>query len=63
MTVTITTNETSFNATSFPEAVIEGSGMGMALVPFGIISVIGLAVALVRSHFKIAFSIRAGKLS
>ncbi|XP_042350548.1 uncharacterized protein C3orf18 isoform X2 [Plectropomus leopardus] len=46
MTVTITTNETSFNATSFPEAVIEGSGMGMVLVPFGIITVIGLAVAI-----------------
>ncbi|XP_034548280.1 uncharacterized protein C3orf18 homolog isoform X2 [Notolabrus celidotus] len=46
MTVTITTNETSFNATSFPEAVIESSGMGMVLVPFGIITVIGLAVAI-----------------
>ncbi|XP_029990617.1 uncharacterized protein C3orf18 homolog isoform X1 [Sphaeramia orbicularis] len=46
MTVTITTNETSFNATTFPEAVIEGSGMGMVLVPFGIITVIGLAVAI-----------------
>ncbi|XP_070705786.1 uncharacterized protein C3orf18 homolog isoform X2 [Pempheris klunzingeri] len=47
MTVTITTNETSFNATTFPEAVIEGSGMGMVLVPFGIITVIGLAVAII----------------
>ncbi|KAM7422770.1 hypothetical protein PAMA_010695 [Pampus argenteus] len=46
MTVTITTNETGFNATTFPEAVIEGSGMGMVLVPFGIITVIGLAVAI-----------------
>ncbi|XP_053724259.1 uncharacterized protein C3orf18 homolog isoform X1 [Synchiropus splendidus] len=46
MTVTITRNETSFNATTFPEAVIEGSGMGMVLVPFGIITVIGLALAL-----------------
>uniref|UniRef100_A0A3B5A1Y8 Uncharacterized protein n=1 Tax=Stegastes partitus TaxID=144197 RepID=A0A3B5A1Y8_9TELE len=47
MTVTITTtNETSFNATAFPEVVIEGSGMGMLLVPFGIITVIGLAVAI-----------------
>ncbi|KAG7244703.1 hypothetical protein INR49_029722 [Caranx melampygus] len=46
MTVTITTNETSFNATAFPEAVMEGSGMGMVLVPFGIITVIGLAVAI-----------------
>ncbi|XP_028262454.1 uncharacterized protein C3orf18 homolog isoform X2 [Parambassis ranga] len=46
MTVTITTNETSFNVTAIPEVVIEGSGMGMLLVPFGIITVIGLAVAI-----------------
>ncbi|XP_042262539.1 uncharacterized protein C3orf18 homolog isoform X2 [Thunnus albacares] len=46
MTVTITTNETSFNATTFPEVMMEGSGMGMVLVPFGIITVIGLAVAI-----------------
>ncbi|XP_058487156.1 uncharacterized protein C3orf18 homolog [Solea solea] len=46
MTVTITTNETSFNTTTFPEVVIEGSGMGMVLLPFGIITVIGLAVAI-----------------
>ncbi|XP_071368169.1 uncharacterized protein C3orf18 homolog isoform X3 [Centroberyx affinis] len=46
MTVTITTNETSFNATKFPEVVVEGSGMGMVLLPFGIITVIGLAVAI-----------------
>ncbi|XP_047438730.1 uncharacterized protein C3orf18 homolog isoform X1 [Mugil cephalus] len=46
MTVTITTNETSLNATTLPEVVIEGSGMGMLLVPFGIITVIGLAVAI-----------------
>ncbi|KAM8916037.1 uncharacterized protein C3orf18 homolog isoform 1-T1 [Spinachia spinachia] len=46
MTVTITTNDTSFNATAHPEAVIEGSGFGMVLVPFGIITVIGLAVAI-----------------
>lgn len=53
MTVTITTNETHLNATAFPEAVIEGSGMGMVLVPFGIITVIGLAVAIVRTHLKV----------
>ncbi|XP_059184795.1 uncharacterized protein C3orf18 homolog isoform X2 [Centropristis striata] len=47
MTVTITTaNETSSNATTFPGAVVEGSGMGMVLLPFGIITVIGLAVAI-----------------
>ncbi|XP_028301655.1 uncharacterized protein C3orf18 homolog isoform X2 [Gouania willdenowi] len=46
MTVTITANETRFNATMFPDVVIEGSGMGMFLVPFGIITVIGFAVAI-----------------
>nr|XP_057945745.1 uncharacterized protein C3orf18 isoform X1 [Doryrhamphus excisus] len=46
MTVTFTTNETAFNTTAFPEALIEGSGMGMVLVPFGVITVIGLALAL-----------------
>ncbi|KAM4612910.1 uncharacterized protein C3orf18 homolog isoform 2-T2 [Polymixia lowei] len=46
MMVTITTNETSFNATKFPEMVVEGSGMGMVLLPFGIITVIGLAVVI-----------------
>ncbi|XP_004068784.1 uncharacterized protein C3orf18 homolog isoform X1 [Oryzias latipes] len=46
MTVTITTNETSLNTTALPEVVIEGSGVGMLLVPFGIITVIGLAVAI-----------------
>uniref|UniRef100_A0A3Q0RMB6 Chromosome 3 open reading frame 18 n=1 Tax=Amphilophus citrinellus TaxID=61819 RepID=A0A3Q0RMB6_AMPCI len=46
MTVTITTNETNLNATTLPEVVIESSGMRMLLVPFGIITVIGLAVAI-----------------
>lgn len=52
-TVTVTTNETSINATAFPEPVMEGSGMGMVLIPFGIITVIGLAVAIVRKSLKI----------
>lgn len=46
MTVTIATNETAFNATTLPNAATEASGMGMVLVPFGIITVIGLAVAI-----------------
>ncbi|XP_005991797.1 uncharacterized protein C3orf18 [Latimeria chalumnae] len=45
--VTIATNETSFNATKIPDLIAGGSGMGMMLVPFGIITVIGLAVAMV----------------
>lgn len=46
MTVTIATNETTFNATTLPNSATEASGMGMVLVPFGIITVIGLAVAI-----------------
>ncbi|CAL9704869.1 unnamed protein product [Knipowitschia caucasica] len=47
MTVTIATNETAFNATASPNsAAAEASGMGMVLVPFGIITIIGLAVAI-----------------
>ncbi|XP_016352290.1 uncharacterized protein C3orf18 homolog isoform X1 [Sinocyclocheilus anshuiensis] len=37
-------NETSLNSTQLPVASVEGAGMGMVLVPFGIITVIGLAV-------------------
>ncbi|XP_064825104.1 uncharacterized protein C3orf18 homolog [Oncorhynchus masou masou] len=46
-TITITTtNETSYNATKLPEVALEGPGMGMVLVPFGIITVIGLALVM-----------------
>ncbi|XP_071016602.1 uncharacterized protein C3orf18-like [Oncorhynchus clarkii lewisi] len=46
-TITITTtNETSYNATKLPEVALEGAGMGMVLVPFGIITVIGLALVM-----------------
>ncbi|XP_066553648.1 uncharacterized protein C3orf18 homolog [Amia ocellicauda] len=45
---TIASNETSgFNSTQLPPALTGSSGMGMVLVPFGIITVIGLAVAMV----------------
>ncbi|KAJ7998446.1 hypothetical protein DPEC_G00205030 [Dallia pectoralis] len=39
------TNGTTFNATEPPELDFEVAGMGMGLVPFGIITVIGLALA------------------
>lgn len=45
-----TTNETSFNATKLPELELEGSEMGMVLVPFGIITVIGLTLVVVRKQ-------------
>nr|XP_046168834.1 uncharacterized protein C3orf18 homolog isoform X1 [Oncorhynchus gorbuscha]XP_046168836.1 uncharacterized protein C3orf18 homolog isoform X1 [Oncorhynchus gorbuscha]XP_046168837.1 uncharacterized protein C3orf18 homolog isoform X1 [Oncorhynchus gorbuscha] len=41
-----TTNETSFNATKLPELELEGSEIGMVLVPFGIITVIGLTLVV-----------------
>ncbi|XP_036806625.1 uncharacterized protein C3orf18 homolog [Oncorhynchus mykiss] len=41
-----TTNETSFNATKLPELELEGSEMGMVLLPFGIITVIGLTLVV-----------------
>ncbi|KAL4655387.1 hypothetical protein GN956_G5206 [Arapaima gigas] len=50
MTVTMVTNETGFNSTKLPEVVASGSGMGMVLVPFGIITIIGLAVVM-QDHF------------
>ncbi|KAK6473866.1 hypothetical protein HHUSO_G25976 [Huso huso] len=48
--VTLATNETSFNSTKLPEVAGSSSGMGMVLLPFGIITVIGLAVAMVSHH-------------
>ncbi|XP_077460215.1 uncharacterized protein C3orf18 homolog [Stigmatopora argus] len=46
-TVSIPANESSFyNTTAFSEGVMEGSGMGMVLLPFGVITVLGLALAL-----------------
>ncbi|XP_052456239.1 uncharacterized protein C3orf18 homolog [Carassius gibelio] len=44
--VTSSTNETGLNSTQLPMASVEGTGMGMVLVPFGIITVIGLAVVM-----------------
>ncbi|XP_030634317.1 uncharacterized protein C3orf18 homolog [Chanos chanos] len=44
--VTLTTNETAFNSTQIPAASVEHAGMGMVLVPFGIITAIGLAVVV-----------------
>ncbi|KAA0712620.1 hypothetical protein E1301_Tti004777 [Triplophysa tibetana] len=40
------TNETGLNSTQLPTASVEGAGMGVVLVPFGIITVIGLAVVM-----------------
>ncbi|XP_010894388.1 uncharacterized protein C3orf18 [Esox lucius] len=45
--ITVTTaNGTSFNATEPAQLNLEGAGMGMVLVPFGIITVIGLALVV-----------------
>ncbi|XP_073726590.1 uncharacterized protein C3orf18 homolog isoform X1 [Misgurnus anguillicaudatus] len=44
--ITSSTNETGLNSTQLPMGSVEGAGMGMVLVPFGIITVIGLAVVV-----------------
>ncbi|XP_028908298.1 uncharacterized protein C3orf18 homolog [Ornithorhynchus anatinus] len=46
-TVTITPETTSFNSTKIPDVAGSGPGMGTMLLSFGIITVIGLAVAMV----------------
>ncbi|KAJ8394838.1 hypothetical protein AAFF_G00041930 [Aldrovandia affinis] len=46
MSVAMATNDTGFNATKLPEVEANGHGMGMVLVPFGIVTVIGLAVVM-----------------
>ncbi|KAL7833178.1 hypothetical protein SRHO_G00301960 [Serrasalmus rhombeus] len=43
---TVTANETGFNSTQLPIVPVEGAGMSMVLLPFGIITVIGLAVVV-----------------
>ncbi|KAI4876743.1 hypothetical protein NFI96_028149 [Prochilodus magdalenae] len=43
---TVAANETAFNSTQLPMASVEGAGMSMVLLPFGIITVIGLAVVV-----------------
>uniref|UniRef100_A0A8D0L165 Chromosome 3 open reading frame 18 n=1 Tax=Sphenodon punctatus TaxID=8508 RepID=A0A8D0L165_SPHPU len=46
-TITISTETTSFNSTKIPDVTSSGPGMGTMLLSFGIITVIGLAVAMV----------------
>ncbi|XP_058259787.1 uncharacterized protein C3orf18 [Hemibagrus wyckioides] len=45
-TITVPANETGFNSTQLPMASVYGAGMGMVLMPFGIISIVGLAVVV-----------------
>ncbi|XP_019403021.1 PREDICTED: uncharacterized protein C3orf18 homolog [Crocodylus porosus] len=46
-TATISPETTSFNSTKIPDVASSGPGMGTMLLSFGIITVIGLAVAMV----------------
>ncbi|XP_064374715.1 uncharacterized protein C3orf18 homolog isoform X1 [Dromaius novaehollandiae] len=46
-TATISPETTSFNSTKIPDVVSSGPGMSTMLLSFGIITVIGLAVAMV----------------
>ncbi|XP_028680721.1 uncharacterized protein C3orf18 homolog [Erpetoichthys calabaricus] len=45
--VTVAGNETSFNSTKLPEVSGASSGVDMVLLPFGIITIIGLVLAMV----------------
>jgi len=47
---TISPETTSFNSTKIPDVGSTGPGMSTMLLSFGIITVIGLAVAMVREH-------------
>lgn len=47
-TATISPETTSFNSTKMPDVASTGPGMSTMLLSFGIITVIGLAVAMVR---------------
>lgn len=47
-TATISPETTSFNSTKIPDVSSTGPGVSTMLLSFGIITVIGLAVAMVR---------------
>ncbi|KAI5109035.1 hypothetical protein C0J45_0432 [Silurus meridionalis] len=46
-TVTVPANETGLNSTQLPMSSVDGAGMSMVLMPFGIISIVGLAVVVI----------------
>lgn len=50
-TATMTPETSSFNSTKLPDVASNNPGMGTMLLSFGIITVIGLAVAMVRHSF------------
>lgn len=49
-TTTLSTEATSFNDTRIPDVAAGTAGVGTMLLSFGIITVIGLAVAVVRAR-------------
>uniref|UniRef100_A0A8C9LCP5 Chromosome 3 open reading frame 18 n=1 Tax=Pavo cristatus TaxID=9049 RepID=A0A8C9LCP5_PAVCR len=51
-TATMSPETTSFNSTKIPDVASSGPGMSAMLLSFGIITVIGLAVAMVRDTAK-----------
>ncbi|XP_062402209.1 uncharacterized protein C3orf18 [Sardina pilchardus] len=44
LTTTLSGNQTAFNGTGLPQVAEQAAGMGMVLVPFGIITVLGLLI-------------------
>ncbi|KAL2299726.1 hypothetical protein Nmel_012571 [Mimus melanotis] len=62
-TLTISPETTSFNSTKIPDMASTGPGMSTMLLSFGIITVIGLAVAMrTEGSSKLPFLVR-GKAS
>lgn len=51
-TATVSPETTSFNSTKIPDVASSGPSMSAVLLSFGIITVIGLAVAMVRDNAK-----------
>lgn len=60
-TSTIAPETSSFNSTKIPDVANNGPGMGTMLLSFGIITVIGLAVAMVR-HNSLVFAVGGREL-
>lgn len=60
-TATVSPETTSFNSTKIPDVASSGPGMSTMLLSFGIITVIGLAVAMVRETLlNISLSVEGG---
>ena len=51
LTTSLAGNQTAFNGTELPQVAEQAAGMGMVLVPFGIITVLALLIIVVSRAF------------